>query len=119
MPDDEYQQPVYDDQIDQTYQPLTHGGLDVAGLQLPASVTDPTVHPQDPDSLPPGLLDPLPPNPHHAPSTVGEKIYDALTNPPAPAPPPEDPSELERQRQQKASENAIGQHTPMSPEIRF
>jgi hypothetical protein len=105
--------------FDQAPPTLSHGGLDVGGLTLPASVTDPLAHPTDPNSLSPNIFEPLPPEPHHAPSTVGEKIYDAVVHPAPPPAPPEDPTELERQRQEHASQNAIGQHTPMSPEMHF
>ncbi len=97
---------------------LTHGGLDVHGLTLPASLTDPTAQPgADPNSVSPAVFEPVPPaaHPHH--STIGEKVYDALTNPSLPAAPTEDPVELERERQEQISKNAIGQHTAMTPEI--
>lgn len=99
---------------------LSHGGLDLPGLTLPDSLTDPSAHPSPhADGVSAGVYEPVPPAPHHHPSTIAEKVYDAVTNPPTPAPPPEDPAELERQREEKADQNAIGQHTPMSPEIRF
>jgi hypothetical protein len=105
--------------FDQAAPILTHGGLDVGGLALPASVTDPMSHPTDPNGLSPHIFQPLPPEAHLVPSTVGEKVYDAVTHPAPPPAPPDDPTELERQRQEHASQNAIGQHTPMSPEMHF
>jgi hypothetical protein len=96
---------------------LGDGGLDVGGLSLPTSLTDPSAGPHS-DGLG-GMFDPLPPEPHHAHSTLGEKAYEAVTHPAAPAAPPEDPTELERQRQEQISQNAMGQHTPMTPPAHF